>query len=106
MAARWDAPYAFRARYAEQDDPPPPDSAEVPRFMLEKDFDPDLLLGIAQSYAGQVTLLDLCVGALLEFLHESPIGRRDVARAPFRPGVSVGVNTAVSGRATKRFTAS
>jgi arylsulfatase A-like enzyme len=75
MAAPWDAPYAFRARYAEQDDPAPPDSAETPRFLLEEDYDPDLLLGISQSYAGQVTLLDLCVGALLEFLRESPLGQ-------------------------------
>jgi arylsulfatase A-like enzyme len=75
MAARWDAPYAFRLRYAEQDDPPPPETAEVPRFMLEEDYDPDLLLGIEQSYAGQVTLLDVCVGALVELLRESDWGR-------------------------------
>ncbi|MBN1910194.1 MAG: sulfatase-like hydrolase/transferase [Pirellulales bacterium] len=71
----WDAPYDLRARYAEADDPPPPESATVPRFELADDADPDLLLGITQSYAGQVTLLDMGVGALTQWLEESPVGR-------------------------------
>lgn len=72
MAGPWDAPYEFRSRYAEPGDPAPPRGADVPRLVLEKDFDPDLLLGITQSYAGQVSLLDTCVAALVEFLGESP----------------------------------
>lgn len=75
MAHCWDAPYAFRARYAEEDDPVPPEAADVPDVRLDEDYDPDELLGIMQSYAGQVTLLDTCVGALLEYLRESPVGR-------------------------------
>ncbi|MBN2021194.1 MAG: sulfatase-like hydrolase/transferase [Pirellulales bacterium] len=76
MAARWDAPYAFRERWAEEDDPAPPEDAEVPRTMLDEDYDPDDLLGITHAYAGQVALLDVCLGALLEWLRESPLGSR------------------------------
>jgi len=74
MAARWDAPYALRERWAEEDDPAPPRSAEVPRAVLEADADPDALLGIVHAYAGQIAVLDVCVGALLEWLRESPAG--------------------------------
>ncbi len=75
MGACWDAPYEFRRRYAEPGDPAPPRSAEVPRMTLPDDFDPDVLLGITQSYAAQVSLLDVCLGALLESLQEMPLGR-------------------------------
>ena len=74
LGGPWDAPPEFRQRYVEEDDPPPPDSDEVPCRMLEEDYDPDQLLGISQAYAGQVSLLDVCVGALLEFLDAGPIG--------------------------------
>jgi arylsulfatase A-like enzyme len=72
MAGPWDAPYAFRDRYAGPEDPPPPDFHEVPCLRLAEDYDPDLLLGISQAYAGQVSLLDACLGALAGFLGGSP----------------------------------
>lgn len=72
LGGPWDAPMEFRARYAEEGDPDPPDSAETPCRMLEEGYDPDELLGISQAYAGQVSLLDDCAGALLEFLQAAP----------------------------------
>jgi len=75
LGGPWDAPLEFRRRYAEEDDPDPPDSADIPCRLLEKDYDPDELLGICQAYAGQVSLLDTCLGALLEFLEASPVGQ-------------------------------
>lgn len=75
LGATWDAPYALRARYAADEDPPPPEGAEVPRLRLPENFDPDQVLGCTQAYAGQVTLLDTCLGALLDWLEESPIGK-------------------------------
>ena len=45
------------------------------RPMLPADHDPDERLGISQSYAGQVTLLDTCLGAMLEFLEGQPANR-------------------------------
>ncbi|MEA1952402.1 MAG: sulfatase-like hydrolase/transferase, partial [Planctomycetota bacterium] len=42
-------------------------------LVLEEDYDPDTLLGITQSYAGQVSLFDTCIGALSDFIAESPL---------------------------------
>lgn len=72
LGTTWDAPPEFRRAYREEGDPEPPGSADVPNQMLPEDQDPDDLLGIAQAYAGQVSLLDACVGALLEFVEGSP----------------------------------
>ena len=70
----WDGPLRFRRHYWEEGDPDPPDWAAVPELMLEENYDPDQLLGISQAYAGQVSLLDTCVGALGEFLDEHASG--------------------------------
>jgi hypothetical protein len=74
LGTTWDAPWSFREAYAEEDDPPPPTSADVPDQIMAADCDPDELLGMVQSYAGQVTLLDTCLGALLEYLDGTPVG--------------------------------
>ena len=68
LGTTWDAPLRFRQAYRDPSDPPPPESADVPEQTLPTDYDPDELLGMAQSYAGQVTCLDTCMGAMLEFL--------------------------------------
>jgi arylsulfatase A-like enzyme len=75
LGTTWDAPPEFRKAYWEQGDPQPPGSAEVPNQMLQEDHDPDHVLGISQAYAGQVSLLDTCVGALLELVEGSPSGQ-------------------------------
>ncbi len=75
LAAAWDAPLERRRAYADEDDPPPPQSVAVPNRLLEPDADPDELLGLSQAYAGQVSLLDTCLGALTEFLEAPPAGR-------------------------------
>ena len=64
MYGAWDAPYEFRERFAEEEDPPPPDFFEVPNRRLPANYDPDELTGITQAYAGQVTLVDRGVEAL------------------------------------------
>jgi hypothetical protein len=73
LGTSWDAPLEFRRRYWEEGDPPPPRSAEVPDRRLGPDPDPDEILGITQSYAGQVSLLDTCLGGLGEFLRDGPL---------------------------------
>ncbi len=74
LGTTWDAPPQFRRAYREPGDPPPPESADVPDLVLPPDPDPDELLGIAQAYAGQVTLLDTCLGAFWDFLDGLPGG--------------------------------
>jgi len=75
LGTSWDAPLEYRRAYWEEGDPQPPTSAEVPDLMLPEDHDPDQLLGISQAYAGQVSALDTCLGALLEFFEGHPAAR-------------------------------
>lgn len=72
LNAAWDAPYGFRDRFAEEDDPAPPDFVEPPGGILAEGYDPDVLLGVSQAYAGQVALVDLCIEGFLEFFAEWP----------------------------------
>ena len=73
MGGPWDAPLKFRNQYADEDDPRPPDFTGVPDLLMPEKYDPDELLGITHAYAGQVTLLDLCLGALLDQLEQSDL---------------------------------
>ncbi|MDD4788958.1 MAG: hypothetical protein PHO07_17445, partial [Pirellulales bacterium] len=71
----WDAPWEMRRQYAEAGDPDPPAAVDVPSLVLDGTEDPDLVWGLTQAYAGQVSLLDLCVGALISAIAEAPWGR-------------------------------
>ena len=69
-----DAPLEMRYQFADEDDPIPPDFVAPPAKMLAPGYDPDSLLGLTQAYAGQVALVDYCLGTLLEALDEHPLG--------------------------------
>jgi len=71
LGTAWDAPLDFRQQYVDEGDPAPSTSSEVPSRLLPRDYDPDEVLPAAQAYAGQVTLLDACLGAFLESLDET-----------------------------------
>jgi len=90
LGTTWDAPLAFRRAYWEEGDPPPPESADVPEEMLPEDHDPDRLLGVAQSYAGQVSLLDTCLGALAGFCDDDPLGQRTLLALTSSRGFPLG----------------
>ena len=68
----WDAPYDYRARFAEEDDPEPPESIDPPSGPVPANIDPDELLGVRQAYAGQIALLDECLLAFLEAWDNDP----------------------------------
>jgi Sulfatase len=72
----WDAPFELRDLYAEEDEPAPPELVAVPRQLLGDDHDPDQRWGMCQAYAAQVSLVDLCLSALLEWFSANPAGRR------------------------------
>jgi arylsulfatase A-like enzyme len=72
MQGPWDAPYELRCRFAEEEDPDPPRFVGPPECWLSEDYDPDELLGYQQAFGGQVSLLDTCLGILLEALWSSP----------------------------------
>ncbi len=71
MGAPWDAPCELREQYADEEDPESPLFVAVPQRQLSEGFDPDELLGITHAYAGQVSALDTCVGALRDELQRS-----------------------------------
>jgi hypothetical protein len=75
LGTAWDAPLDYRRSYCDDDDPAVPTTAEVPDRLLPENFDPDQALGASQTYAGQVSLLDGCLDALLQELDESEAGR-------------------------------
>jgi arylsulfatase A-like enzyme len=75
MSGLWDAPLELRYQFADEQDPDPPDFVEPPEAMLAERSDPDELLGLAQAYAGQVSLADLCLGILLDALDEHPLAQ-------------------------------
>lgn len=66
LGVAWDAPFACREAYVDPEDPPPPSGADVPHFPVMADTDPDAVMGCRQAFAGQLTLLDRCLGGLVE----------------------------------------
>lgn len=76
MTAAWDAPLALRQQLADQDDPPPRQSAVVPSATLPADHDPDDVFAASCAYAGQVMALDACVGGLCQCLEATGAGDR------------------------------
>ncbi len=63
---RWNS-----AQYSDEDDPQPGESVDVPNRILPERFDPDELLAVTHAYAGQVTLIDELIGALIEVVEKA-----------------------------------
>jgi arylsulfatase A-like enzyme len=72
MAGAWDAPREFRERFADSEDPSPPDLLVPPERRLDRHADPDEILGMVQAYAGQVQIADECLEMLLDALDQRP----------------------------------
>lgn len=70
LGRAWDAPTAYRDAYVDPDDPPPPAGAAVPEFPVDVQTDPDLVMGVRQAFAGQLTLLDRCLAGLLKAVEQ------------------------------------
>ncbi len=66
LGIAWDAPVGYRDRYIDPEDPPPPSGASVPELMVGPETDPDVVVGLRHVFAGQLTLLDRCIGNLVE----------------------------------------
>jgi arylsulfatase A-like enzyme len=95
MSGPWDAPYQFRSRFADEDDPSPPRFVEPPSRRLPESFDPDELLGCQHAYAGQVELADICLGGLLDALDESPLGESTLLIVTSPRGFPLGEHGAI-----------
>ncbi len=90
MQGPWDAPYDLRCRFMEDEDPAPPRSATPPECWLGPDYDPDELLGFQHAYAGQVSLLDTCLGILLDALWSGAAGAETALLATGARGYPLG----------------
>ena len=70
MSGAWDAPPEYRNAFRDEDDPQPGDFTAPPHIKRDSGFDPDELLRYVHAFAGQVTVTDLCLGALLDAADE------------------------------------
>ena len=68
----WDAPLDYRLPYLDDSDDELPKFFLPPCVKLPENYDPDQRLAYRRAYAGQVAVLDECVGAWLEELRELP----------------------------------
>src|SRR6185503_7260520 len=75
MSGPWDAPLEYRNAFRDEDDPQPGDFIAPPLIKPGSSFDPDELLRYVHAYAGQVTVTDLCLGALLDAADEHRLAK-------------------------------
>lgn len=66
MFGPWDAPAEYVQNLLDDEDPIPPTYITPPQRAVTPDEDPDILLGIRQSYAAQVAVMDACLEMLLD----------------------------------------
>jgi arylsulfatase A-like enzyme len=90
MQGPWDAPYAYRHQFAEDEDPDPPAFTNPPDCRLAEDYDPDQLLGFLHAYAGQVALLDTCLDVLLDAFWQNPLAESTSLLATSTRGYPLG----------------
>jgi len=92
MDATWDAPWELREQFADKSDPPPPTFLEPPRIEPSADADPDMLLGVRQAYAGQISLLDSCLETFLDWLDHSSLAADTLLCVLSARGIPLGVH--------------
>jgi arylsulfatase A-like enzyme len=90
LGTTWDAPPECRERYWDESDPPLLATADVPDRMLQAGFDPDELLVYTQAYAGQIALLDTCLGGFLEVLEDHPAAHKTLLALTSARGFPMG----------------
>lgn len=86
----WDAPWHYRDRFAAEDDPAPPGLWLPPSVRLRDGEDPDVALGFAQAYAGQIVLLDECLGAFWQSCQDLAWAREALLVLIGGPGFPLG----------------
>ncbi len=95
LGIAWDAPHELRDRYLDPDDPPPPPGAGVPNMAVGPDTDPDLIAGLRHVFAAQVTLLDHCLGELVQAF--APAGSGGIILVSGLRGLPLGIHGRLGG---------
>jgi hypothetical protein len=90
MSGAWDAPATLREQFAAEDDPLPGEFITPPEKRLTEAIDPDELLKLTHAYAGQVAIVDLCLGALLAAADEHPLAARTLLAVTSPRGYPLG----------------
>jgi arylsulfatase A-like enzyme len=72
MNGAWDAPQELREQFADEEDPTPSTTTIPPNEMLADDHDPDQVLSLTHAYAGQVSIIDLGLQALIAAIDDLP----------------------------------
>ena len=62
----WDAPLAYREQFFGEEDPEVANIAQPPIGPLVNDSDPDEIMQVVHAYAAQASVLDTCLGFLLD----------------------------------------
>ncbi|MEO8497494.1 MAG: sulfatase-like hydrolase/transferase [Planctomycetota bacterium] len=73
MNGPWDAPAELAERFREEDDPDAYSELVPPEIELEDEHDPDDILRIMHAYAAQVSVIDACLGSLLDAIAQHPL---------------------------------
>ena len=66
----WDAPLDLRTKFTDPEDPDPPSEACVPHIVIDKDTDPDEIIGWAQVAAAQVAVIDEGIEILINTIEQ------------------------------------
>ncbi len=90
MARAWQAPYAWRERFRDDEDPEPASFTEPPQGSLSKEVDPDELLDYAHAYAAEIMLTDAYLSAFCEALEHAPFADRTALLVLSPRGYSLG----------------
>lgn len=90
----WDAPLELRGQFADPEDPPPPADTCLPETDVDRQTDPDWLVGWGQVAAAQSAVIDEAISALLH----SIAGRSDASAWAWVLATLGGVPLGVHGR--------
>ncbi len=66
MNGPWDAPRELAEPFRDEDDPEPYGDTVPPQLTLEREYDPDDVLRVMHAYGAQVSVIDTCIGSLLD----------------------------------------
>ena len=95
MNGIWDAPFALREQFAEEEDPAPSDCLLPPKVDFGSSCDPDKLLSLTHAYAGQVCTIDSCLAALLTAIAGLPAADQPLVIVTSSRGFPLGERTRV-----------